>query len=282
MGLNSDIELFEELLGIKICICDIEGEGISQLDVAPEHIMHTSHFCSMMKSTARGLARCLECKRRANCRAASGESFEGYCAFGLWECVMPIMAGNRAVGAVYAGGLRDGTVRSENMLTRATEICGIDVYRARDILPVTSDTERRKEKTRFAMRAIVALAEKELARLPLPTQNMYSPSVSEMLRRADMLISKAQSLESIAAEMNMNAKYLGKCFKRELGVSFSQYVADKRLVRSAELLMRTNLSVIEIALECGFESAEYFTRSFKRRYGTPPSHYRRQNRPIKI
>ena len=115
MGLNSDIEFFEELLGVKICICGIEGEEISQLDVAPEHIIHTSSFCSLMKSTARGLSLCLECKVRANRRASSGDSFEGYCAFGLWECVMPILAGDRVVGAVYAGGLRDGTARSEQI-----------------------------------------------------------------------------------------------------------------------------------------------------------------------
>ena len=282
MGLNSDIELFEELLGIKICICSIGGEQTSRLAVAPRHIIHTSSFCSMMKSTAKGLSRCLECKERANFHAGVGDGFDGYCAFGLWECVMPIKTGDRVVGAVYAGALRDGSAKSENTLARATRICGIDSHRAREILPVAPDAEGIKAKARFAARAIVALAEKELAVLPVQPRNMYSPAVLEMLRRADTLISKTQSLESIAGEMGRSAKHLGKCFKREVGVSFSQYVSDKRLTRSAELLMRTGLSVIEIALECGFESAEYFTRSFKRRYGVAPTLYRAQNRPIKM
>ncbi len=280
MGLNSDIEFFEGLFGIKICIGGIEGEEISLLDIAPEHIIHTSPFCSLMKSSAKGLSRCLECKKRANLRAALGEGFEGYCAFGLWEAVMPIRLGDRVVGAVYAGDFRDGTARSENTLSRAAQICGIDAHRARNILPLTPDADNCKEKTRLATRALAALAEKELSTRPIPQKNLYSPSVTEMLRRADTLISKTQSLEAIADEMNMSAKYLGKCFKRELGVSFSQYVSDKRLVRSAELLMRTKLSVLEIALECGFESAEYFTRSFKRRYGVAPTLYRRQNRLV--
>jgi AraC family transcriptional regulator len=55
-------------------------------------------------------------------------------------------------------------------------------------------------------------------------------------------------------------------------------IRQQRLIAAKELLRRTDLSLQEIALKCGFSTAFSFSRSFRKQYGIPPSVYRSENR----
>ena len=64
-------------------------------------------------------------------------------------------------------------------------------------------------------------------------------------------------------------------FKKQFGMSFSEYVNGKRLEKSRELLLSTVLSVKEIADEVGFTDANYFTRLFRQNFGISPTDFRK-------
>ncbi len=55
-----------------------------------------------------------------------------------------------------------------------------------------------------------------------------------------------------------------------------QYLIGYRLSRSAELLLEPGESVTEVAFACGFSSVSYFTETFRKRFGCPPTEYRRR------
>jgi len=83
------------------------------------------------------------------------------------------------------------------------------------------------------------------------------------------------SLDDTAAHFNLNKDYLGKLFKKEMGLAFSGYLNNVRIEEAKRLLRETPESVTTIAFEAGYESLDTFQKSFKRVTGMTPSQYRK-------
>lgn len=82
------------------------------------------------------------------------------------------------------------------------------------------------------------------------------------------------SLETIAKQMNVSAKYFSALFKKQTGVNFVDYVTDIRMDKAKRLLLETNKRILEIASEVGYENEQYFSRVFKKTVGQSPLQYR--------
>ena len=66
-----------------------------------------------------------------------------------------------------------------------------------------------------------------------------------------------------------------RCFRAMLGTTPIQYVKQLRIQKAAELLLSTGRRVADIAAQCGFQDASYFTRTFREHRGCSPAEYRR-------
>lgn len=84
------------------------------------------------------------------------------------------------------------------------------------------------------------------------------------------------SLKSLAEQMNINASYLSSLFRRETGMSLTEYVNRSRIIHAQRLLLTTNQPTKSIALQCGISDAGYFSRLFRRLTGMTPKAYRGQ------
>jgi AraC-like DNA-binding protein len=84
------------------------------------------------------------------------------------------------------------------------------------------------------------------------------------------------SVREIARQVAMSPSHFAHRFRAVARVSPMRYQRDVRLDQARELMMSGALRAGEVARRIGFESAAHFTREFKRRYGTPPSHYVRR------
>jgi len=82
-----------------------------------------------------------------------------------------------------------------------------------------------------------------------------------------------------AAEMadmfGMSTRTLNRRFKNSLESTPLEYIGQLKIDHARELLKHSNLSNNEIAIECGFNNASYFSSSFKKANGTSPSNYRK-------
>ncbi|MEL6107611.1 MAG: AraC family transcriptional regulator [Planctomycetota bacterium] len=100
----------------------------------------------------------------------------------------------------------------------------------------------------------------------------------ERLRRACDFITEHANQEitrdAVAEVVHMSASGFSRFFKTHTGMTFQEFVADVRISRACELLASTNLSVTQIALECGFSEMTTFNRTFKRFRETSPTKYR--------
>ena len=82
------------------------------------------------------------------------------------------------------------------------------------------------------------------------------------------------SVQRLADEAGYHPVYFSNRFKKETGVSYSEYLTRLRVVQAMPLLGRTNLPVQEIAVRCGFTDLPYFSNKFKRIVGVPPGQWR--------
>ncbi|MDO5010188.1 MAG: AraC family transcriptional regulator, partial [Intestinibacter bartlettii] len=82
------------------------------------------------------------------------------------------------------------------------------------------------------------------------------------------------NLETVANIVHLNPSYFSSIFKKEVGVSFSNYLNKIRIEQSKLLLKNTDSSIVEIALEVGFEDQSYFSKVFKNLTKMTPKQYR--------
>jgi AraC family transcriptional regulator, arabinose operon regulatory protein len=100
------------------------------------------------------------------------------------------------------------------------------------------------------------------------------------VRRSAKYISKHYykqiSLDELAAHANLSLSRFTSLFKETYAVSPIERLIQVRIERAKEFLMYSNYSIKQIAVECGFNSPQYFSRQFFRRTGKRPKEYREQ------
>ena len=99
------------------------------------------------------------------------------------------------------------------------------------------------------------------------------------MRAADYIQKNFQSdisLEDAADYVQKSRNYFSSLFKREMGMSFVDYVNHLRIREACRLLDTTNELTYEVATRVGFSSYKYFSAVFKKEVGCSPSHYRKQ------
>lgn len=106
---------------------------------------------------------------------------------------------------------------------------------------------------------------------------MINPIVNNAIIYIDNNLSKDLSLERVAKILNISQSYLSSLFADTIKTSFSNFVNIRRVKRAKLLLETTDLSLIEIALECGFNSQSYFCYVFKKIEKITPTNFKKQN-----
>lgn len=103
-----------------------------------------------------------------------------------------------------------------------------------------------------------------------------SDVVEEVLQRLHGDPLAEFNVGSVAGELGYSRSYLHDRFRKEVGMSPSDYAQRLRIKRCCQRLTATEESVTDIAMEFGFGSSQYFSRVFRKYVGTTPSEYRSQ------
>lgn len=82
------------------------------------------------------------------------------------------------------------------------------------------------------------------------------------------------SVREAAAHCAVSESHFMKLFRDMTGRSFIAFVKNFRLETAAQMLSGTDRKIIDIAAECGFSSASYFTRAFEQKYACSPAAFR--------
>ena len=85
---------------------------------------------------------------------------------------------------------------------------------------------------------------------------------------------KEISLLQIAESAHICESECLRCFRSVIGCSPIQYVKQVRIQKAAELLLRTDLKISDIGLQCGFQEMSYFAKAFRELKGCTPHEFR--------
>lgn len=81
-------------------------------------------------------------------------------------------------------------------------------------------------------------------------------------------------LEDIARRESVSMPYLSHLFKDTLGISFQDYLKEKRFEYACGLIAGTDRKILDISLSSGFSDVRYLTKLFQERFGCTPRQYR--------
>ncbi len=82
------------------------------------------------------------------------------------------------------------------------------------------------------------------------------------------------TLDQVADMAGFSKFHFSRIFKQYADISFYQYLNRKRIMHAATLLLEPDLTVLEVARQCGFESISAFIRMFKIQKGCKPSEFK--------
>lgn len=108
-------------------------------------------------------------------------------------------------------------------------------------------------------------------RLSIPTRiGVRHPKLAQVVQRMEQTIEEPISPSVLAEDVGMSTRQLERLFRRYLSRSPKRYYMELRLQKARNLLMQTELSVINVALACGFTSPSHFSKCYRAHYGTTP------------
>ncbi|GAA3399769.1 AraC family transcriptional regulator [Paenibacillus hodogayensis] len=102
--------------------------------------------------------------------------------------------------------------------------------------------------------------------------------IQTLMRHMETSYYEPIDLARLSKRVHLNSSYLVRAFKHETGVTPMQYLNKLRLSAAISYLVNTDMGVQQIAEATGFNSIHYFSRLFKRKYGSSPQQWRLANR----
>ena len=113
--------------------------------------------------------------------------------------------------------------------------------------------------------------DRDSQRLSIPTRiGVRHPKLSTVIQMMQNNIEEPVSPSILAQDVGMSTRQLERLFSRYLSRSPKRYYMELRLQKARNLLMQTEMSVINVALACGFASPSHFSKCYRAQYDTTP------------
>ena len=113
--------------------------------------------------------------------------------------------------------------------------------------------------------------DQDTQRLSIPTRiGVRHPKLSRVIQIMETNIEEPISPAVLAKDVGMSTRQLERLFRRYLSRSPKRYYMELRLQKARNLLMQTDMTVINVALACGFASPSHFSKCYRSHYDTTP------------
>ncbi|WP_329887661.1 response regulator transcription factor [Pseudoramibacter sp. HA2172] len=106
----------------------------------------------------------------------------------------------------------------------------------------------------------------------------HKNTIDDILNYIDRNAQNDVSLEQVGEYANMSSYYLSKIFKKETGMNFVTYLTNQKIEIAKDMLINTDIPIINIALDLSYHEPNYFSKVFKKNVGMTPTAFRRKFR----
>ena len=104
---------------------------------------------------------------------------------------------------------------------------------------------------------------------------MRAKTISRILEYVDDNFQHKLTLGEIAEKENLSLSYLSHVFKESMGISFQEYLKQKRFENASRLLQSSEMTLLDISIASGFSDVRYMMKAFSEIAGCSPAEYRR-------
>ena len=201
------------------------------------------------------------------------------CFAGLTHVAIPVISGGEHIATIYGGQLmvQKPTKQAFEKVARKLSRLGL----AHQLPALEEAWFNTPVVTEAQLQAITYLLETFAARIPRYAATKIlesSEGESAAVKRAKDFMqgrfAEPISMPDVARHLNMSPSTFGKMFKRESGLTFTQYLARFRVEKSKAMLVNPSHTIRIIAFQSGFDSISQFNRSFRQYTGMSPTEYR--------
>ncbi|MDX8366099.1 AraC family transcriptional regulator [Cytobacillus sp. IB215665] len=102
----------------------------------------------------------------------------------------------------------------------------------------------------------------------------YIENLSKTINYIENNLTNKLTIEDISRFSGYSKFHFQRLFHQVVGETVGQYIMNRRLAEAATLLVNDSMSILQIALQLGYESHEVFTRAFNKRYKMSPYQFR--------
>ena len=102
--------------------------------------------------------------------------------------------------------------------------------------------------------------------------------IESAIRYINKNLSLPMSIDAISKNIHVNKYYLCHVFKKETGITVSRYITSARISLAKELLIKTQKSVSDVAIDVGFNNFSHFSTTFSKVVGVSPNVFRKEQR----
>lgn len=117
-----------------------------------------------------------------------------------------------------------------------------------------------------------------LGKLVNNVENISNDKIHEAITFITMHYNTDINIKELANSCNLSQSRFMYLFKEQTGMAPHAYLQTLRIKHSMTLLTSTQLKIVEIGKQCGYEDSLYFSRIFKKLVGISPKEYRKQNK----
>jgi AraC-like DNA-binding protein/ligand-binding sensor protein len=237
-------------------------------------------FCSMMASSSRSCAACLQIQDKL-CQNARHEPACMTCPYGLKEVAVPVRLGTETIGYLQTGQVlteKPTAARFDAAIAQfQQQNPQLKTQAARDAYLNTKVVSKKKLSSLTNLLNIFANHLSVVSnQIAVREANAESPAMVKAKQYIEDHYTEDLKLSQVAAAVFMSTFYFCKTFKKKVGVNFTEFVSRTRIEKAKNLLLNPNLRVSEIAFEVGFQSLTHFNRIFKYVTNQSPTEFRGQ------
>lgn len=176
----------------------------------------------------------------------------------------------------FARNRRAGRVL-EAELPPVTPISDLEGFKAL-FIRLQQETDQPQVDSKQVVQHLIGLILTLLTRSGKPRDSVSSRNTGETIEQVKHFMEENQcrslTLESLAAQFQLNKFQLARLFKQHTGMSPLQYIISCRMATAKRLLATTDHTVSSVAAACGYKSDTQFQAAFKKTIGITPRHYR--------
>ena len=261
--------------GFSVMVSCFDKVFDAYLPTLLEYEVHLCEICSYLKAEKKTAGKCPKNKRKLQNKEIT-KPYYSCCFAGVEEFVVPVKAENKTIICINISGYRGKCKQSQFLASKLAKGLGSEFLYLYSSLKTDVPTEK-------TVNAITA-----------PLKFMFLALYNEALENSDNIDNSNKlynevlqfiydnymtdcTAKTIAKKINYSESYIRHIFAEKSGSTIAQTVNKIRLNRAKTLLLNTNASITQIALQCGFCDGNYFSVVFKKEFNCSPKEYKRTN-----